>query len=184
MILIVFAALCLLSVPLLGGNLRRLADVHLRLSWLPLVALAVQVVITVIDTSGSPTAHRVVHIDTYAMLGLFLWANRRLPGVKIIGLGAFLNTLAIVANRGVMPASAWAQRTAGMHTTGAGFQNSAHLTHAALPWLGDIIPWPGPLPNVLSPGDCVIYAGTLVLVHGLCGRRAARHRITLTPLPD
>lgn len=183
MILIALAGLCLLSVPLTGGNLRRLADIELRGMWIPMLALAAQVVITVILTSGSPAVHRGIHMGTYVLLGIFLWCNRRLPGVRVIATGAFMNAAAIFANRGVMPASPWAQRTVGMHVSGGGFENSAHMGHALLPWLGDIIPWPGPLPNVLSPGDCVIYIGTLVLLHTIC-RRPAPAATALTPMAE
>ena len=57
---------------------------------------------------------------------------------------------------------------------GAGFHNSAHVAHPVLPWLGDLIPWPGPLPNVLSIGDLLIFAGTIVLLQRTCGRRTAQ----------
>ena len=116
-----------------------------------------------IAPGGNPTLHKAVHIATYALIGLFLWFNRRVPGVKVIGLGAFSNALAIVVNGGVIPASLTAQRLAGLHA-GTGFQNSAALSHPLLPFLGDIIPWPGPLPNVLSVGDCMIYIGTSLLL--------------------
>ena len=179
MILIVLAGLCLLSVPLTGGRLSRLADVRLRGTWVPIVALALQVVIVTIAPSGNPALHKAVHIATYGLIGVFLWANRRLPGVKLISVGAFLNALAIVLNGGQMPASVTAQRLAGLHL-GSGFQNSAALAHPVVLFLGDIIPWPGPLPNVLSVGDCIIYTGTLVLVHRVCAR-SARIRVTLPP---
>lgn len=185
MILIALAGLCVLSVPLTGGRLRRLADIELRGMWIPMLALALQVVITVIATSGSPALHRGVHMATYVLLGLFLWRNRRLPGVPLIAAGALMNAVVIFANRGVMPASAWAQRTAGMHVAQGGFENSAHVSHALLPWLGDIIPWPGPLHNVLSPGDCVLYVGTLVLLHTVCRRPApAPAAPPLTPVAE
>jgi hypothetical protein len=173
MILIAFAALCLLSVPLTGGHLGRLADIRLRGTWTPVVALALQVLIVTIAPAGHPALHKAVHIATYVLILLFLWANRRLPGVVMIATGALSNGLAIALNGGVMPASATAERLAGLHL-GAGFHNSAHLAHPQVPWLGDIIPWPGPLHNVLSVGDCLIYLGTLVLVHRVCGRSAAR----------
>lgn len=182
MILILLAGLCLLSVPLTGGNLGRLAHLQLRAMWLPIVAIALQVAITVVLPGGSPTAHRAIHVATYALLALFLWSNRTLPGVKLITAGMLSNAVAIAANRGVMPASEAAERLAGMHLT-PGFANSAHLAHPILPWLGDIIPWPGPLHNVLSVGDCVIYIGTLVLLHRICGRRAPAP-IRLTPIPE
>jgi len=174
MILIVLAALCVLSVPATGGSLRRLAELELRGMWIPMLALALQVVITVIATGGSPGLHRAIHIATYAMLGLFVWCNRRLPGIRLIAAGTLMNVAAIVANGGVMPASAWAQRAAGLHLSGGGFENSTHVAHATLPWLGDVIPWPGPLPNVLSAGDCVIFLGTLVLLHTVCRRPGLR----------
>ena len=185
MILIALAGLCLLSVPLTGGRIGRLADIRLRGTWIPIAALALQVLIVTVAPDGNPTLHKAVHIGTYVLIGLFLWANRRLPGVKLIGVGASLNALVIVLNGGQMPASLTAQRLAGLHT-GTGFQNSATLAHPILSFLGDIIPWPGPLPNVLSVGDCIIYAGTLVLVHRVCAR-SARIRATLpaahTPAP-
>jgi hypothetical protein len=182
MILIVLVGLCLLSVPLTGGGLHRLASIRLRGLWIPMTALALQVVITVIVPSGSPAGHKAVHISTYALLGGFLWSNRRLPGVRIIGAGAFLNALAITVNGGVMPATGAAERLAGLHLR-AGFDNSAQLAHPHLIWLGDVIPWPGPLHNVLSVGDCLIYLGTIALLHRTCGRRAPEP-IRLAPLPD
>jgi hypothetical protein len=180
MILIALAGLCLLSVPLTGGNLGRLASLRLAGLWTPMLALALQVVLTTIAPAGHPLLHRAAHIGTYVAIGLFLWFNRRLAGVKLIGVGAFLNALAITLNGGVMPATRTAERIAGMHLR-PGFENSGPIAHAHLPWLGDVIPWPGPLPNVLSVGDLLIFTGTLVLLHRTCGRRA--RLIALGPVP-
>jgi hypothetical protein len=172
MILIVFALLCVLSVPLTGGRLGRLASLRLRGTWVPAVALAGQVLITNILPDGSPTIHKAIHIGTYVLIGVFLWLNRRLPGVRVVGLGASLNALVITLNGGQMAASRTAERLAGLHLR-SGFDNSAPLAHPHLLWLGDVIPWPGPLPNVLSIGDCLIYAGTLILMHRVCRRPEA-----------
>lgn len=119
--------------------------------------------------SGDPALHASLHLATYALGGVFLWGNRRVPGAWLIIVGAAANTAAIATNQGVMPASATAQRLAGL-TTGGGFQNSAHLTYPHLLWLGDVIPVPGPWPlgNVLSIGDCIIFSGMLVLLHVRC----------------
>ncbi len=87
MILIAFALLCLLSVPLTGGRVSRLASIRVRGTWVPVVALAIQVLITVVIRNGSEEMHKAVHIATYVLIGVFLWCNRRLPGVKVIGLG-------------------------------------------------------------------------------------------------
>jgi hypothetical protein len=182
MVLIVLAGLCLLSVPLTGGNLGRLASVRLGGLWMPMAALGTQVAITVVVPGGHPGLHRALHIGTYVMIAAFLWFNRRLAGATLLGAGMTMNALAIIANGGVMPAAETAERLAGMHLR-AGFDNSAHLAHPHLLWLGDVIPWPGPLNNVLSVGDLVVYAGMLVLLHRVCGRRAPRP-IRLSVIPD
>lgn len=172
MVLIVLAALCILSVPLAGGSLGRLAALRLRCLWLAPVALALQVLIVNILPGGSHAVHVAVHIATYALILAFLWVNRAIAGTRTIALGTLSNTLAILANGGVMPASASAQRLAGLHE-GAGFHNSAAVAHPHLLWLGDIIPVPGPLPNVLSVGDLIIFTGMLILLHTACRRPAA-----------
>jgi hypothetical protein len=163
MILFVLAGICLISVPLAGGRLRLLAELKIRALWLAPAALGVQVVITVIAPVGNEALHAAVHIATYAMIGLFLAANRRLPGIWLISIGALMNAIAIVLNGGVMPEAATAARIAGI-TLGAGFHNSAYLAHPLVIWLGDIIPVPGPVPNVMSIGDCAVFAGMLVLL--------------------
>ena len=171
MILIVLAALCMITVPLTGGSLSHLANLRLRWIWTAPLALGLQVLIVTIAPGGNMTLHALVHIGTYLLIGVFLWMNRTIPGAAVIGLGTLSNVTAIVANGGVMPASVTAQRLAGL-AQGAGFHNSAILHHPHLLWLGDIIPVPGPLPNVLSVGDCFIFIGMLVLLHRTSRRRA------------
>jgi hypothetical protein len=171
-ILFVLAGLCVLSVPMTGGRLSRLGSLRLRGIWIPLLALATQTVITTIAPGGSQAVHAGVHIATYALIGVFLWANRRLPGMAVTAAGALMNALPIVVNGGVMPASATAQRIAGL-TLGGGFHNSVRLAHPLLLALGDVIPVPGPLPNVMSIGDLVVFAGILVLLHRTCGKATA-----------
>lgn len=184
MIMIVIAALCMVTVPLTGGSLSRLADLRLRWVWLAPVALGLQILIITIAPGGNVTLHDLVHIGTYLLIGLFLWMNRSIAGARVIAVGAIANTIAIVANGGVMPASLTAQRLAGL-TEGAGFHNSGVLLHPHLLWLGDIIPVPGPLPNVLSPGDCFIFVGMLVLLHRTVHKRPVQTvPIDIATVPD
>jgi Family of unknown function (DUF5317) len=170
-ILIVLAGLCLLTVPLTGGRLGRLTDLRLRGIWISPLALSLQLLVTTVAPGGNRSLHVAIHIATYGLIGIFLWANRHIPGVAVIATGALLNGLEIVINGGVMPASATAQRIAGLKL-GPGFNNSAQLAHPHLLWLGDVIPVPGPLPNVMSVADLIIFAGMLVLLHRTCGKAA------------
>jgi hypothetical protein len=176
-ILILLVALCVLSVPLTGGRLRRLANVEVRAVWAPLLALALQVWITTIAPGGNATVYAGIHIVTYGLIAVFLWANRHLPGTALIAAGALLNGFVITINGGVMPAAAAAHRLAGM-SLGPGFHNSAQLPHPLLLLLGDVIPVPGPLPNVLSIGDLIVFAGLVVLL-----QRTSRLADTCHPAP-
>jgi len=175
MLLVVTAAALLLTVPLAGGRLTRLADIRVRAVWAVLLAAAIQVGISDVAPGGSHWVHVALNVGSYLLDAYFLFANRRLAGVPVVALGAALNVLAITANGGVMPASATALRISGIAER-AGFDNSAHLAHAHLAFLGDVIPVPGPWPigNVLSIGDLTIFVGALIILHHACGSRLFR----------
>jgi uncharacterized protein DUF5317 len=171
MLLVIVAIACLVSVPLLGGRLMRLSSLEIRAVWAALAAAGLQVWITQAP-EGHHALHVAMHLASYGLVALFLVANRRLPGMPVLALGAALNMLAIASNGGVMPASASALRTAGIEVSD-GFANSAAVAHPHLQWFGDVIPVPGPWPigNVLSVGDLLIFAGALYLLHRVCGSR-------------
>ena len=83
-----------------------------------------------------------------------------------------------------MPASAVARAAAGLPplvANGHSFANSATLKHARLPFLGDIFPWPRPLPfaNVFSVGDVLLVVGVAVVLYRVCG--CTRPRLRLRP---
>ena len=187
MILIILAIACLITVPLTGGSLTRLASLRLRWLWAAPAALLVQVIIMEIIPNSNQIVLGWIHVASYALIVAFLWANRRIAGVPVIAAGTISNMLVIVVNGGVMAASRTAQRIAGL-SLGGGFHNSNALSHPHLLWLGDIIPIPGPLPNVLSIGDCIIFAGTLVLLHRNCRKpadeRSPQTAVVPAPLPD
>ena len=178
------ACVVLATVPLAGGRLAALKQVELRRPWLPAAALAVQVLVITIIPGVLDGIHAPVHVATYALLAVFLWCNRRLPGLWLIAVGAAANLGAIVANGGVMPASADALAAAGMPATLPGeYANSAVVQAPHLAWLGDVfaIPESWPLTNVFSIGDVLIAAGFALSVHVVCGSRLARLRAGATP---
>lgn len=177
MILVAVLALALALVPLAGGSLRRLGRLRLRAPLVLWLALASQVAL--IALPGPRTWWRVgLNLALYPLGLAFVWANRRVPGMWVIGLGAACNLVAIAANGGVMPASAAAMRAAGLEAAPGLFANSAVLEHPRLLFLGDVIPIPHPRPlaNVLSVGDVVIVLGAIYLVHRVAGSRLAGPR--------
>lgn len=171
-----FMTLVLLcSAALLGGKLERLAGIRLRYSWLILLALGVQVVITAGASAGPRPVLVALHLASYAAAGVALWANRALPGLLVLGAGAMANAVVIALNGGTLPADPQALAAAGLATDGPAFANSGIVEHPVLPWLGDIVATPAWLPfrNVISIGDLVILAGAGILVHAVTRSRLA-----------
>jgi|1186.fasta_scaffold07608_2 hypothetical protein len=182
MILIVAALVCVATVPLTGGQLRRLVELRFRYAWAALAALALQVAITTLAPSGPTRLHELLHLASYVLAASCIIANRRIAGLPVLALGAALNATAIAVNDGVMPASARAMRLAGLEPA-EHFANSAALANARLLPLGDVIPIPGPWPlgNVLSAGDLLIIAGLLMILH--VASRAPQHPRHATARP-
>jgi hypothetical protein len=149
-----------------GGRFDRLADLRIRLAWLAIAALAVQVVLflpAVGDALGSLATW--TYVASSAAILLVVVANVRVPGVAVIGAGLACNLAAIVANGGAMPASASALASLGW-TEASGYSNSVVVADPALAPLTDIFALPAWLPfaNVFSFGDVLIAAGVAATI--------------------
>jgi hypothetical protein len=175
--------LCILTVPLTGGRLSRLAELELRRSWLAVAALVVQVLIISVLPGAVGGLGEEIHLASYLLLGAFIVVNRRIPGLLVIGIGGALNFAAILANGGVMPADPDAIAAAGIPLDATEFANSAPASGAPLGFLGDVFHTPGWLPihNVFSVGDLVIVAGAFLLLHRACGTPLGRLPRRLRP---
>jgi hypothetical protein len=172
MLMLACFLVCLAAVPLTGGSLSALADFRPGKIWALWVALAIQAVI--IFVPGGPSAlYPAGHVVSYGFAFLFLWDNRDLSGLWLITLGAAMNSLATVANGGVMPATRSALEKAGIGAEGSGFLNSTIVDNPKLVFLGDVFAVPAsfPLNNVFSPGDVCIVVGGAMVLFGICGSR-------------
>jgi membrane protein implicated in regulation of membrane protease activity len=161
-VLLIAACLLALLSPLTAGRWSRSLLLHRwSLPWTIWAALGLQVVLVQATLPGALAP--VLHVATYAVGLLFLLANRRTPGVLLVAGGAAVNGVTIALNGGVLPASPSAVAAAGL-AQDAGFDNSAVLPDAVLPWLGDVAAWPAPLPlaNTFSVGDVLIVLGVVV----------------------
>ena len=175
MILVAGTLIIFATVPLLGGRLGRVGSI--RFARIELLALALVLQIGVLQVASDSVPGRVAavaHVLSYALAAGFVWRNRRIPGLSLIGIGGLANLLAIAANGGVMPASPEAYAAAGLDTS-PGFANSVPFGDARLAWLGDVFHTPGwlPLANVFSIGDVLLLVGAAVLVHQVGGSRVA-----------
>lgn len=186
MILLAVLILALVTIPLAGGRLARLADIELRHLWAVGAAIGLQILIISVFPDRYEWSHVPLHLASYVFAGWFVWANRRLPAMVVIGAGALCNAIAIVANSGVMPASPTAMRAAGLSTEEGGFANSAAVEDPNLLFLGDIFSIPDSWPiidNVFSVGDVLIAIGIVILVHGVCGSRLVPERLRTGSAP-
>ena len=167
------AAVCIASVPLAGGRLARFADLRFRRSPVLLAALALQFANYRVAPAHAHLAHQGVYLVSYGLGGVFLWANRRVPGLWLVGLGALSNAVVIAANGGLMPGAPGAFSAAGLQAAPHRFVNSRALAHPRLLPLGDVFAVPSWLPfhNVFSIGDLCIVLGAFVALHRISRSR-------------
>lgn len=178
MIIVAAFLVALLSVPLCGGKLSQLALLEVRAGHLVLVSFILQTIIISFFHDDIPHwLAQGVHLYSYVLALAFVIVNRRVRGLLVLAIGAAANTAAIAANGGVMPASAWAQRTSGL-IVDKGFANSDVVSGARLLPLGDVMAVPSgwPLANVFSIGDVLLVVGAAVIMHVQCGSALVRHR--------
>jgi hypothetical protein len=161
---------------LVGGRLAGLGEIQLRWSWVILGGLLVQVVLfseAVSDRVGDLGPP--IYIGSTALVIAAILANRAVPGMRLVALGAASNLTAIVVNGGYMPASADAAAALGRaHPTS--YSNSSIIPDPILAPLTDIFALPAWLPfaNVFSIGDILIGIGVaLVIVKAMRAGAAA-----------
>ncbi len=160
-IVLIVAVLAAVAGLLRGGSLSALADTTFRWGWLIFLGLALQLAFDLWDPDWlTRTQATAIVLASNALILAFVWLNRALPGMWVIGLGLALNALVIGANQ-AMPVSVDAARSAGAPVP----DNTSSIKHermdddTLLPWLGDVIP--------LSIGDQVLSIGDLVLAAGM-----------------
>ena len=183
MLIALLGLLAVLSVPVAGGRLTRLLDLHLRFTWVLLLGLLIQIVIiSIVPGAADDWLHRALHLGTYGLGFLWLAANPSFPWRWILTIGGALNFLVIAVNGGVMPASESALVRAG-EEVGQAFTNSTAVEGARLAFLGDIFTVPSwvPFGNVFSIGDVLIVVGGFLMVHAACESRIGR---LLVPIQD
>jgi len=170
-------ALALPIAFLLGGRLRRVAELRLQGLWLFFLAIGIQVVAFPFAflpwTTGGSTA-KALWLLSYGCLLAAAVVNRRILGAQVVAVGMGLNLAAILSNGGRMPATPGAMETAGLDF--AVKHNSVASADPALPWLVDRFAAPEWVPwaNVFSVGDLVIALGSVVLVLTATGARLPR----------
>jgi len=156
----------------LGGRLERLGQV--RFAWAPIAIVGLLVQIVLFAPLGAAIAGSLeppLYVGSTALVFVAVARNLRITGMPVVGLGAFSNLVAVVANGGAMPADPAALAAAGLGAPGGGaaagaYTNSVVVANPAVRPLTDIFAIPAgvPLANVFSVGDVLIGLGIVVVI--------------------
>lgn len=180
MILLAGVVISIAIALLRGGRLTGVARIPLRWGALAVAAFAIQTLFIYQTPSHRSIGvwgwQELLFVASHVLLLGAVWANRRLPGVKWIGLGLLLNLLAMVANGGWMPVGPQAVVRAG-HTglvpsldSGTRVYSSKNIVlppeETTLWYLSDIfvLAKPFPVPSVFSIGDVLAAVGGFLLI--------------------
>ena len=168
----------------LGGRLRNLGAVRVRIWPLALFGLVLQVVpVPGLEGALGDLVPVGLLLLSYGVLLFFVALNWRLRGFVLIGIGLLLNAVVIGVNEG-MPVSEHAARRSGqaeaIPTLASGEDPKHHLVDdedTLLP-LADVIPVGSPFNIVVSVGDVVSYVGAAMFLTtamlGVADRRSRR----------
>lgn len=159
-------------------TLSRIAAIPLRSAWLAVAALALQWPL-LRAPAGPPQGLRLqqgLFLLSYVLLLAFVWHNRRLGAIMLVGVGVLSNLAAVAANGGLMPitpetlvrinpGSVAQQWPVGNHY---GYSKDVILAQGDT-WLWAlsdrlVVPPPFPWPTAFSPGDLAISIGIIALL--------------------
>jgi len=167
-----------------GGSLAGLLSTRLRALWLLWLAAAVQVVELSARALGHDWWLPLLAI-TFALAGAWLAVNLlgrplAMKAAACLALAGGLINGAVIAANGRMPYLPAAARAAGLAPGLVTPKNVAATPGSHLTALGDVIPVP-PLQAVISAGDVLIIAATVVLI--AAAMRTAPRRLAHHPQP-
>jgi len=158
----------------------QIAAIPLRWAWLALLAVVLQ--IPLLRAPFAPTEQvrlqQALFLVSHLLLLVFVWQNRRLLAVQILGVGVICNLLVTLVNGGFMPISPETLvqinpgSSAGQWTIGYHYGRSKDvilLREGTRLWmLSDmlVLPPPFPWPTAFSLGDLLLSIGIVVLLQG------------------
>jgi len=151
---------------------------EIRRGWFIILALLVQLVaIPAISNPDALVLKKAILGATTVLLVWSLLPNLRWWSFRILGIGLLLNTIVMVANGGLMPATfdelqhvlpAENARQYGLGQTPVGSKNILLAEEDVnLKFLSDLTPVMWPVPKVYSVGDFFLFTGFLIFIFEL-----------------
>jgi hypothetical protein len=162
-----------------GGRIYNLTHLSIRWSGLPLLALGLQLFIIYGPARADARSFglpALMILGSYVLLVFAVLANRRIPGMMLLGVGAALNLLVILLNGGWMPVTAEHLVAAGLLSSPTALEPGQRVPFSKdvlvarhegyLSWLSDVfmISKAGPLSAVFSLGDGLMMLGLFWII--------------------
>jgi len=160
-----------------GGRIKYLGTQPIRLVLLAFLAYLLQVGLyfaTGQEMHFITSQVMPLHLFSYFLLFIFIFVNRRLPGMVIMGMGLFLNFVVIAANGGGVPVSAQniSQSLMELQPSASWALHSLMTGETKLAFLADIISLPFNPVRKISIGDVILSIGLIYfLQQGMQARR-------------
>ena len=167
-----------------NGRIANLTVLRLKTWGLVVAALLIQLAIFPLFSERPllPYATTALHFLSYGFIFLFFFLNHHVLSFAPIGVGSFLNLLAIIVNGGYMPSSLIALERSGaqevaMHLSESGVYGNVIVmsSETRLNILGDFLYLPGsqPFASAFSIGDLLLALGLIWLIAQGMSRRAS-----------
>jgi len=164
-----------------GGHISAVSEHPWRWPLLPGVAMVFQVLAFLPDASSSQAAQlytAALHLLSYLLILGFVWMNRRMPWVWVIGIGLAANFMVIAANGGFMPVSPDAAvGTSSAPVVLKGIHHNSRLIGEGtrLRMFADVFRTPEwfVIKRAFSFGDMLIGVGAFAMVQRLMRTRSA-----------
>lgn len=170
-----------------GRTFQRIAAIPLHWAWLALLALPLQLPLlrSPLGPVDDLRLQQALFLVSHFLLLPFVWRNRRLVGIVILGAGLVCNLVVIAANGGFMPITPETLAKINPGSAAEEWPEDAHYGYSkdiilarentTLWVLSDILvlPLPWPWPVAFSLGDLAIAAGIIRLLQGVRPRQDA-----------
>lgn len=179
--LLAIAAGILLGL-LAKGSLANFLHFRFKRVWLALTAVLIDVMIQVLALNGFEFTIRysfAISAVKFLLLLVWLWTNREILGIPVIGLGCLLNAVVMMVNDGKMPVDenvikAVMAENSGITEVPLDGKHFIADSSTKLPFLSDTIHPPGFLAigaQIMSIGDLIVVAGILLVAYKIVSGR-------------
>ncbi|MEG0775139.1 DUF5317 family protein [Clostridium sp.] len=153
---------------LMKGNIQNLSNITLKGMYLIGIAFFIEFIIILLINKGiiNPSINTyIANIIMYLFIFTFIFINKKNPYIVLMGVGFFLNAIAIFSNSGTMPVSGQAIEAIGFspNVQGEGLYNIIN-SQTNLRFLGDIIPLDFIGRFIVSIGDILSAIGMMLFI--------------------